>query len=183
MNETVAPGEIQGEDLCQSCGLCCSGHLFIWVKLKPVELDPAERLGMQVSRSDPTQRGFSQPCPLWKDVCTIYHSTFYPRACKAYRCKLLKALIAQETSFAEATAVVARAKQLIVEVDPLLPDTPLTNFRERMVAEIEHPEDTAWDPAVYQTFRSKAEKLLGCFADDFGVTDLLESPGGGGYIF
>ena len=66
--------ERDSHTLCKSCGLCCTGHLFVWAKLRPAELDPAEALGLTVFRSDPNQRGFSQPCPLWNGECTIYDS-------------------------------------------------------------------------------------------------------------
>ncbi len=50
--------------LCKACGLCCTGHLFSWVRLKAVELTPLEKLGLNVIRSDPRQRGVTQPCPM-----------------------------------------------------------------------------------------------------------------------
>src|SRR4030095_17126719 len=43
----------QANVLCRACGLCCTGHLFVWAKLRPAELDPAEALGLSVFRSDP----------------------------------------------------------------------------------------------------------------------------------
>jgi hypothetical protein len=76
--------------LCKSCGLCCSGHLFIWSKLRSAEMDSAQALGLNVFRSDPRERGFSQPCPLWQGQCTIYTSPHYPHFCRVYKCKLLK---------------------------------------------------------------------------------------------
>ncbi len=160
--------------LCKSCGLCCTGHLFIWVKLKPAELDPAEKLGMQVYRSDPTQRGFSQPCPLWKGQCTIYHSPHYPRACRAYRCKLLKEVSAETTSLSEALEAVEQAKVLISDLEPLLPDQSSKSFRERFVAHIEHPPANAGVDDAYREFRSKADELLLYYKEVFGVTGLLE---------
>ena len=35
--------------LCKACGLCCSGHLFAWVRLDANELDKVEKLGLKVS--------------------------------------------------------------------------------------------------------------------------------------
>ncbi len=171
MDET---GESQATTLCKSCGLCCTGHLFIWVKLKPSELDAAEAMGMHVYRSDPTQRGFSQPCPLWKGQCTIYHSAHYPRACRAYQCKLLKELLGENISLSEALATVKRAKEMIHQLEEILPASPGNNFRERLVSHIEHPEETAWPGESHQEFRLKAGALLAFYETYFGVTDLLE---------
>lgn len=160
--------------LCKSCGLCCTGHLFIWVKLKPSELGPAEKLGMTVYRSDPNQRGFSQPCPLWKGVCTIYHSPHYPRACRAYRCKLLKEVLAGDTPLPEALAVVDQAKRMISVLDAILPEKPGNNFRERLVAFIEHPPAPAGPENSILATRLKADALVLYYAQHFGVTDLFE---------
>ncbi len=160
--------------LCTACGLCCNGRLFIWVKLKPSELDPAEALGMTVYRSDPTQRGFAQPCPLWKQKCTIYDSPHYPRACRAYHCKLLKELIVEKIKLAEALRVIEQGKELIDEVERMLPPSANQNFRERLVAEIEQPDMAAWNKSEYREFSRKAGALLRFYADKLGVTDLLE---------
>src|SRR5215831_2880323 len=102
--------EFQASILCKSCGLCCTGHLFIWAKLRPSELDPAEALGLTVFRSDPTQRGFSQPCPLWNGQCTIYNSPHYPHVCRAYQCKLLKEVLSGKISLLEALSIIEQAK-------------------------------------------------------------------------
>src|SRR5512147_3049765 len=107
----------QANILCRSCGLCCTGHLFIWAKLRPSELDPAEALGMQVFRSDPTQRGFSQPCPLWQGECTIYTSPHYPHICRAYQCKLLKEMRSETVSLPEALTIVEQTKGMIHELE------------------------------------------------------------------
>lgn len=160
--------------LCQACGLCCDGHLFIWVKLRPAELDPAEALGMTVFRSDPTQRGFSQPCPLWRGVCTIYTSSHYPHACRAYKCKLLKEVISENISLSTGLAFVAQAKTMLRELEPLLPNQPSSNFRERFVARLEHPQDFAESKASEAEFKDKAAVLLAFYEQEFGVNDLLE---------
>jgi hypothetical protein len=154
--------------LCQACGLCCNGQLFIWVKLRPAELDPAEALGMTVLRDNPNERGFNQPCPLWKNICTIYTSQHYPRACRAYKCKLLKDLMSETVSLPQALTVIRQAQTLIGDLETLLPPSLHPNFRERFVAQIENPATPA-GPG----FDEKAAALLGFYADHFGVTDLL----------
>src|SRR5512138_3491851 len=126
MNER---NDTQANTLCKSCGLCCTGHLFIWVKLKPSELDPAEELGMHVYRSDPTQRGFSQPCPLWQGECTIHASPHYPHVCRAYECKLRKEMLHEDISLADALEAVDQAKGMIRELEALLPASSTLGFR------------------------------------------------------
>lgn len=152
--------------LCKACGLCCSGHLFIWVKLRPSELNPAEALGMTVFRDDPTQRGFSQPCPLWRGQCAIYASRHYPRACRAYNCKLLKDLLADACDLTDALAKVRQAKEMIRELEPFLPALSNPNFRERFVAHFEKSADAE--------FQRKAGALLVFYENVFGVKDLMD---------
>jgi hypothetical protein len=166
--------------LCRSCGLCCTGHLFIWAKLRPAELDPAEALGMRVFRSDPSQRGFSQPCPLWQGECTIYASPRYPHVCRAYQCKLLKEMLAKNISLSDAVRTVEQAKGMIHELEVLLPASSMPNFRERLVAHLETLErQTAVGSGRENTgleFRQKANALLGFYEKVFGVTDVIDKP-------
>lgn len=158
--------------LCQACGLCCTGHLFIWVKLRPAELDPAETLGLRVFRDDPTQRGFGQPCLLWQEKCTIYTSKHYPKACQAYNCKLLKELSAETVTLPDALAVIEQARALIQELETILSIQPGENFRERLVSLIENPPAGEDNPL----FMQKAGVLLQFYDEIFGVNDLLEKP-------
>jgi uncharacterized protein len=163
--------EPQANTLCKACGLCCTGHLFIWTKLRSAELDPIEALGLKVFRSVPSQRGFNQPCPLWHGQCTIYTSTSYPRFCRTYQCKLLKKLLDETTSLPEALSLVQQAKGMIYELEASLPDSPNPNFRERLVAQL---EGTTAQSDEHQAFRQKANALLALYKEVFGVDDLIE---------
>jgi len=125
---------------------------------------------MNVFRSDPRQRGFSQPCPLWKGECTIYSSPNYPHACRSYNCKLLKEVIAEKETLPHALTVIQGAKEMIREVEALLPSSPITNFRERLVARLEGHEQ------MNEEFRRKVNILLGLYKEVFGVKDLVDTP-------
>jgi hypothetical protein len=165
-----------GNTLCRSCGLCCTGHLFIWTKLRSAELDSAQKLGLPVFRSVPSQRGFSQPCPLWEGQCTVYSSPHYPHFCRTYKCKLLKKILDETNLLPDALTAVEQAKEMIHEVEILLPASPHTNFRERLVEHLEALETkTVWDDTDLK-FRLKADALLALYARVFGVDDLVEKP-------
>ena len=168
--------ESQANTLCKSCGLCCTGHLFIWAKLRPSELDPAEALGMNVFRSDPRQRGFSHPCPLWKGQCTIHDSPYYPHVCRAYKCKLLKEVISENTSLPDALRVIENAKGLIHELETLLPASSNRNFRERLVAHLEHLKKSTKQENAESEFQRRAGALLIFYEQVFGVNDLIDNP-------
>jgi uncharacterized protein len=170
MTEIAYSRASEASALCKACGLCCSGHLFSWVRLKAPELNRLEKLGVKVIRSDPRQRGFLQPCPLWSGQCTIYDSPDYPSGCKSYNCKLLRELLDESVSLPKALRVVMRAKEQIQEVDSLLPDRTMPSFRERLV--------TFWESAIEGSeLHTRARLLVNLLRDDFGVNDLIDQPG------
>jgi hypothetical protein len=162
--------ESPANTLCKACGLCCTGHLFIWTKLRSAELDSIEALGLKVFRAVPSQRGFNQPCPLWKGQCTIYDSPHYPRFCRTYKCKLLKKLLDGSTTLDHALTVIRSAKATIREVEALLPDSSHSNFRERLIAEMEEPAKQNEN----LKFQQKADTLVMLYDEVFGVNDLME---------
>ena len=171
--------ESQANILCKSCGLCCTGHLFSWTKLRSAELDSAEALGLNVFRSVPRQRGFSQPCPLWQGECTIYGSPHYPHFCRTYKCKLLKEVLDENTPLPNALTVVQQAKGMIHELEALLPRSPNINFRERLVAHLEtleHRKSSAGRENTDLEFQLKAGVLLTFYEKLFGVKDLVDEP-------
>lgn len=152
--------------LCKSCGLCCTGHLFVWTKLRSPELDGIQSLGVDVLR-EPGQRGFDQPCPLWNGVCTIYTSPQYPRFCRNYKCKLVKQILDEIIPLHSALTVVQQTKSLIHKFETFLPASSNPNFRERLVAYVQE-ENTKSE------VHSKARELLEFYETHFGVSDLVE---------
>jgi hypothetical protein len=168
--------ESQGTILCKSCGLCCTGHLFIRTKLRSAELDSAQALGLNVFRSDPNQRGFGQPCPVWQGVCTIYASPHYPHFCRTYKCKLLKEVLDETTTLPNALTVVQQAKGMIHELEALLPGSQNTNFRERLVAHLENLEASEQENTDPDLRQLKADALLIFYEKVFGVKDLVDKP-------
>lgn len=158
--------------LCQACGLCCSGHLFSWVRLNAAELDKVEKLGLNVIRDDPRQRGFWQPCPVWNGVCTVYTSLDYPSSCRKYKCKVLKQLVNDDVSYPEALSIIQETLTLIREIEPLLPASSAISFRERLIAHKEELESKKKD--LDGEFMQKAAALLARYEDLFGVDDFID---------
>jgi hypothetical protein len=176
MIETDDIDRSAGNELCKSCGLCCTGHLFIWTKLRSVELDTAAALGVPVFGSDPSQRGFSQPCPLWQGQCTIYSSPHYPHFCRTYKCSLLNKVMDETTSLQDALGAIEAAKEVIRDLEALLPGSRHTNFRERLVEHLDELEKKpTWDNGDL-VFRRKADALIGLYERIFGVKDLGNDP-------
>ena len=170
-NTNESPSNI----LCKSCGLCCSGHLFAWVRLNASELSPAESLGLKVIRNDPRQRGFTQPCPLWDGTCTVYASADYPRTCKTYKCIVLRRLLDDDISLPAALTVIQETLALIREIEPLLPSSTAISFRERLITHKEFLESKGEEQVeVDAEFLRKTEELLIYYEDQFGVDDFID---------
>jgi hypothetical protein len=142
------------------------------VKLRSPELGRIEALGVPVVR-DPAQRGFSQPCPLWQGICTIYDSPSYPRACNTYKCKLLKRLLDESTPLDDALAVVRDAKAMIEEVESLLPASSNGNFRERLAVHLSDCMESTITEDL--EFRKKAGTLLEFYEAHFDVKDIFDT--------
>lgn len=131
---------------------------------------------MKVFRDDPSQRGFSLPCPLWEGQCTIHTSKHYPHVCREYKCKLLKEVIAENTTLPDALKVMEQAKEMIRELKMLLPASSNNNFRERLVAHFESLQKSNTQKAADLEFLQKAGALLIFYEEVFGVKDLVDKP-------
>jgi hypothetical protein len=73
----------------------------------------------------------------------------------------------ESVALPEALMVIQQAKELIDELDALLPVSSNRNFRERLVHEIEQRGDDV-------EFQHKARRLLCFYQDHFGVKDLID---------
>lgn len=160
--------ELPGTQLCKACGLCCTGHLFAWVKLRPRELAPSARVGLKVFTEEPTERGFAQPCPLWQQgSCSIYDRPEYPRACRSFNCKLLKQVLAGEQPLYAALEAVTQAQAQFARLEEQLGREAGFSFRDRFVALLEGDQ-------LDEALHTEAQALLHVYEQVFGVMDLLE---------
>lgn len=168
---------VESQNLCKSCGLCCSGHLFSWVRLNANELDKTEALGLNVIRNDPRQRGFLQPCPVWQGgICTVYESPDYPRSCAKYKCIVLRKLLDEEINLPDAMNQIQETLGLIREVESLLPASSIISFREQLIAHKENLEklDKQKYTQTEKEFLQKAGGLLNLYESRFGVDDFID---------
>jgi len=153
--------ESNASDLCKACGLCCTGHLFEWTKLRSAELIQIEKLGVEVYR-EPGRRGFDQPCPFWDQVCTIYTTTNYPRFCHAYKCDLLNKLINEAVDLKDAIQNVRGIKKWIGEIEEQLGISTRVSFREQIL-------NIQGDRNIDPKLKSKILILLDGLRETFGV--------------
>ena len=107
----------------------------------------------------------------------MYMSPHYPHFCRTYKCKLLKQLLDETTSLPDALTVIQHAKGMIAELETSLPNSPNTNFRERLVAhleEVEHLKLSDEEEHTDKDFRQKASALLLVYEKVFGVKDVVD---------
>ena len=94
--------------LCVACGLCCDGTLFNRAKTSPAEAARVRGYGLSVY---PDEKHFALPCHhLDGTACTIYADRF--EICRSFRCRLLRAVDADEVTRERADAAVVEAKRL-----------------------------------------------------------------------
>jgi hypothetical protein len=111
------------EDLCLSCGLCCDGTLFDFVKLEPADdASRLQKLGLpvKVSRGRIPVTRFPQPCAaLCQDrTCGIYRER--PRQCQEFECGVLEGAKAGRITYATGLREVKKARRRADEVRRLL---------------------------------------------------------------
>ena len=115
--------QVNGSDLCLSCGLCCTGLLHDRAVLLPAEFTLANQIGLTIlARAGDDTPTFRLPCPCFQQGrCSTY--TKRPGACGRYRCDLLQAFEAQTIDLNNALELVEQAKTLIAEIEALIGDT------------------------------------------------------------
>jgi Fe-S-cluster containining protein len=111
------------EDLCLSCGMCCDGTLYDFVKLEPGDdVQKLKELGLPVavSRGKVPVARVSQPCAglCANRTCGVY--SVRPRQCAIFECGVLKDLKAGRVSFAAALRQVKTTRRLSDRVRRLL---------------------------------------------------------------
>jgi hypothetical protein len=85
---------------------------------------------------------------------------------------LLKQLRDETTTLPNAMTAIQQAKEMIAEVEALLPDSPKANFRERLVERLEELQESDTD----LEFQRKASELLILYEKVFGVKDVVDMP-------
>jgi len=89
----------KSQTLCTSCGLCCDGSLFGRARINKNESLITDYI-FTIEQNDP--QGFRLPCSYLREkCCTIYEERPY-KVCESFKCKLIKAYLAEKITFADA---------------------------------------------------------------------------------
>lgn len=146
--------------VCVGCALCCNGTLYSRAKVAAGEERTIVDAGLDLV-GDEEQQYFPLPCRHEScGRCTIYETRF--TICRTFQCALLKRAEAGEIDPESASAVVAKAKDLLRSVVAIDRDAAThvgrKNVRARLAEEIIRLPDA--------DRRSTAQRLLNIIALD-----------------
>lgn len=114
------------------CGLCCNGTFYGSVVIVEEETARLDRVGLRVVRSDGTTT-MPQPCSALRNcLCAVYQER--PTACARYECSLRKKLAADECSLDDATANVAKMRELLATIRTAFDCPESMSIWERILA-------------------------------------------------
>jgi len=85
-------------------------------------------------------------------------------------------MLSGNTSLPDALKTIEQTKELIHELEMLLPGSTSRNFRERLVAHLEYLKKNAGQENTEAEFQLKAGALLIFYEQVFGVNDLIDNP-------
>jgi hypothetical protein len=161
--------------LCITCGICCTGHLFTYAVLEKDETGQALELGMSIVDLQAENLKYYLPCHLWDRMCTVYNHPLKPAVCGRYQCKLLKELLAGTTDLEQALSVVDRTRNLIRELEALIPPIEAGgSFRKHLFGYIKQLEEDPTSSSSDRLTRIKSGALFVTYDKYFGVAHFFE---------
>ncbi|HIL68515.1 MAG TPA: YkgJ family cysteine cluster protein [Verrucomicrobia bacterium] len=145
--------------LCEQCGMCCNGVLFLLVQLQPQDL-PVElaSLGVKLKRKN-GKRYIQQPCPAYGDSgCSIYSQR--PERCRLFECRQLRGVISGSIPESDAVTAIQKAVKQVETIEQLFSELGDTNKKRPYLKRLEKvqakPVDRSADPKT-AALRSKLE--------------------------
>jgi hypothetical protein len=108
-------------DLCLSCGLCCDGSLFRYVRLAPSEAERLVRAGCEVAARRDGSPALRLGCAGLRGLrCGLYADR--PEGCRAFVCSAGAAFLSGVLSFAGALELIREGRSLVAQVERALPE-------------------------------------------------------------
>ncbi len=113
------PKPADSSRLCNACGLCCREELFDIVWVEEQEREGLTDLGLEIDRGKDDRLRFDLTCRRYSgSCCEIYADR--PLACRAFRCKLLRAYEAGTVEEADALDRISEAHSMIEKAGAML---------------------------------------------------------------
>lgn len=165
--------------LCQACGICCSGTLFSYVDVNQKQANALKDTSVEPYKNEKGKLVFDLPCNALSGTrCTIYDKR--PTVCRTYLCDLTRKVMNGSIDLEAASKTVADIK---AKRAWLLENVPLDILRTYSPPPEENPVQTpakkstlakailaAWrtstraKPEVSQSLRVLLAELYGCFS-------------------
>lgn len=185
----------QSSQLCQACGLCCSGTLSSYADINRKQADALKGTSVKPYKNDKGKLVFDLPCSALSGTrCTIYDKR--PSVCSTYLCDLTRSVMNGSTSLEDASEAVAIMKAKRVW---LLENAPLDVLQGYALPPEKTPAETlanipasakgilaafnksaAAKPVASKSLRVLLAELYGCFARKLEAEGL--SPSDKAYI-
>lgn len=109
--DPVSLSALHSSQLCQACGVCCTGAFFSHVTVTTKEAETLKSTAIKTHVNKKEKTVFDQPCvALSGTSCSIYDKR--PGACRAFLCKLTRSVLTGETEFDSALETVGELKAL-----------------------------------------------------------------------
>ncbi len=110
---------LNGEALCQECGLCCQGIFHTYVRLLDDEVSIIEKTNIDVQFDEEEKFSFfTLACSLFDGNCSIYQE-IRPSICSKHHCDLLESIIQEKIKIEDALKIVEKIK---LSLDEFLPE-------------------------------------------------------------
>lgn len=113
-------------NLCQQCGLCCTGLLFEYVTFRDEELQNVELGSYKVK--EPGKRSLPHPCQFLDGTsCGIYIDR--PARCRSYACVSRQQVLNGEKALDECSARVVEIQDLLEQLVPISQEVSGKDYR------------------------------------------------------
>ena len=101
----------QSAQLCQACGICCTGAFFSHVNITKKEVEALEGTMIKTIVDTKGKPVFAQPCPALEGTsCSIYEKR--PGSCRSFLCDLTRDVLNGRTDYGTALEAVDELKML-----------------------------------------------------------------------
>ena len=113
-------------NLCQQCGLCCTGLLFEYVSFKEHELQNVDVGAYKMNK--PGKRALTHPCQFLDGTsCGIYIDR--PSKCRSFACISRQKVLNGTIALDEGNSVVAEIQGLLLQLASIGEETPGLDYQ------------------------------------------------------
>ena len=153
------------KQLCTDCGFCCSGVLFVDVRIQgKKECDRVSKCGAELEQHD-AHIYLTQPCVCLDETnhCRIYEQR--PEMCAAFECGVLKRLVSGEWSYPKCQATIQEAHGYVDALTSTLFKLGNLDFNIPLFLRTEEVLSQPWDLNGSDTILELRDKLYQQSAD------------------